>query len=240
MLARAEKPREDIRLAYVGDDGTLTPFESFGFVADDLAGEKPYSCVVSRNVSHLACHYWGDVHEGLVVWRLLGGNHRFERQLARGNATSIAAAASGDAVFITTRDNEVLLSAGGRETVAATLDKGWTLGGFDGKYLSAFSVAFGEARIWRFDPEGRMLQEVADGPATMPPLIDATRGRALFAAVDGLTMRSLATGETLWTNQTAAISVALAEEGGMVAALVPPVSTMVDPRERRDRGPLSA
>ncbi len=238
VLARMRNPQLDIQLDYVDADGKLLPLESFSLVADDLAGEKPYTCKVSLHVSHLACHYWGKDAEGVVVWRLLGGNHRFERELSQSRATSVAETPDGGATLLTTSGNELAVSAGGRETIAARLDEGSTISAAAGTYVVTHSAKTGRGGVWRFDSGARSAESVAEGASLAPPVLDAGGDRALFIEADSVALDDLKGGKLLWSASGLEGVVAAALPAGPadpVAVLTATGVTLLDPADGKVR-----
>jgi hypothetical protein len=203
IQSRSLEDQQYFQLRYVsGADGLLVsadgrlsaPFAAFSVPAGDLANQKPDNCQLSIHASFIACQYWSKDTQGLLVWRLLGGNHQFERVAERYNASSGILAGEGDLVL--TADKGLLGAVKGAETRLADLGEDWRVVAADGKYLVALSAVARQAMVFRKDKLG--VEPVIQPTPATGVLVVPGRGRVLLREADRLRMIDLGDGRSVW------------------------------------------
>ena len=196
--------RIEFQLRYVsGSDGVLRgkdgrllpPFAQLSVVPGDFAKHKPDSCRVSPHVSFLACQYRDKEAQGIVVWRLLGGDHVFARTAERYNATS--ALQLGDNDLLVSADAGLERIANHTETRLADLPDGWRLVAAEGDSVVAMSTSAKLGRIFRLS-EDKLVEAVPPIAAVAISLVPGG-DRALVQDTDRISLVNVATGATLWT-----------------------------------------
>ena len=226
VLARNDDDRMQLELRYVsGVDGLVAKdgqlyraFESFAVTPGDFDNQKPDSCIVSANISFLACQYVKKEAQGIVVWRVLGGNHRFERIAERPNASS-AVSSSANGPLLVSAKGRLLSIAGGVETKLADLPDGWTLAATDGPFVVAVSTAEKKGQVLRFDNAQKLTPVLGPIPATGVSIIPGT-ARALVQEADRLSVVEIETGRSLWSAPIAALGhVELSKDSRQVMAV---------------------
>lgn len=200
IMARANGDTHDeIQLRFVADGTKLGAFERFMIAADDATGIKMDTCSVSLHVSYLTCHYWGQTQEGLLVFKLQGGAHRFERVFGRTGTDSwgVLAAAKKAAVFVGD-ESGVYRAENGAFTKVGELPSGWSFAGSDAPYLFGISRATGEMRVWRFEGEGKGLSSVVDPVKAQQFSSNGATKRVAFAEADRVSVYDLSNGGRLF------------------------------------------
>ena len=204
VQSRSRDDRLDFQLRYVsgsdgvlrGTDGRLLPaFAGMSMVPGDFAKHKPDSCRVSPHATFLACQYSDKESQGIVIWRLLGGDHVFARTAERYKATS-ALQLRGNALLVST-ETELVRIADGSEKKVADLPEGWRLVGAAGDVVVAMLPAAKLGRIFRLN--GADVAEAAPSPIPAVAISLAAAGdRALVQDTDRLSLIDTATGAPLW------------------------------------------
>jgi hypothetical protein len=234
VVSRTGVDRQQFELRYVsGSDGLLLtkegglypPLESFAVPPGDMANQKPDSCTVSVNVSYLACQYWTKDLQGIVVWRVLGGKHRFERIAARYNASS--GVSVGDGVILSA-DKSLVYLADGVETKLADLPDGWRLTSVDGPYVIAQSPAAGEGQIFHYDGAGKLTPML--GPISAASISIVPGGaQALVQKPASVELVELADGKLVWSVPIGALrAVGAASDGRRAIAVAANAVYLID------------
>lgn len=205
VQSRSRDDRLDFQLRYVsgsdgvlrGSDGRLLPaFAELSAVPGDFAKHKPESCRVSPHVTFLACQYSDKDAQGIVVWRVLGGDHVFARSADRTNATS--GLQLGDSQLLVSAATGLMRIADGKETKVADLPEGWRLVAAQGDVVAAISPSARQARIFRL--KGAEIVEGTPSPIPAVAISLAPGGdRALVQDADRLSLIDTATGRALWS-----------------------------------------
>ncbi|HWB49100.1 MAG TPA: AAA family ATPase [Stellaceae bacterium] len=222
VLSRTLDDRQVFELRYVsGKDGILLtkdgrmfpPFATLTVAAGALDGKKPSSCKVSPQGTFLACQYWSKELQGLVVWRLLGGAHSFERVAELPFASSGIWLPAADRLLATTDDGIASVS-GGTQSKLTSLSEDWRLTGFDGRYVAAVSPEAQQVEVFAASSGGAKLETVL-GPLPGRGLtLVPDSSQALVHGPDGLSLADLETGKTLWTAPTGPLSAVQASADG--------------------------
>jgi hypothetical protein len=207
VLSRSRDDRQEFDLRFVsGADGLvlskegelLPPFESFAVAPGDLANQKPASCSVSVRVSYLACQYWSKDLQGIVVWRLLGGAHRFEQVAERYYASSVLSSDASARLLVGT-DTGLMSIADGVEAELADLPEDWRLAATEGPYVVALSPAAKKGQVFRFaDGETKLTVLLEPIPAADIIVIPGT-ARALVQEPDRLSLVEIETRRAIWS-----------------------------------------
>jgi hypothetical protein len=242
VLSQSHDDRQEFQLRYISgkdgvlltkDGGMLPPFETLTVAASDLSNQKPSSCKVSPQGSFLACQYWSKDLQGIVVWRLLGGAHRFERVAERPFASSAVWLPTAHRLLSTTDDGLASLM-GGVEIKVASLNADWRLTGVAGRYVAAMSHTAQQAQVFRISDDGTKL-DAALGPLPASGItLSPGAAHALIQGADGLSLNDLETGEILWTAPTGSLlSAGVSTDGKRILALGPAVAYAVDAESGR-------
>lgn len=205
ILSQTRDDRQEFQLRYVsGKDGLILakdgrlmpPFASVLVPPGDLANQKPSKCQVSEHASFLACQYWTKDSQGLVVWRLLGGNHQFERVAERYKASFGVLVGEND--LLATTDKGLVSVANGIETKLADLSEDWRLGASEGRDLVALAPKTKQGQIFRLTENHHLETALQPIPATGMVLVPGT-DRVLVQQPDRLSLVDIATGRSIWT-----------------------------------------
>jgi hypothetical protein len=234
VLSRSLADRQEFELRYVSSSdgliltkagGLYPPIESFAIPPGDMANRKPDSCTVSVNLSYLACQYWTKDLQGIVVWRILGGKHRFERVAARYNASSGVSVGGG---LILSTDNGLLNVADGAETKLADLPDGWRLTAGDCPYVVAMSPATGQGRVFRLDGADKLTPML--GPiSAMSIAIVPGSARALVEKPTSLDLVDFASGQPVWSASIGAVrAMAVSGDARRAIAVAPNAVYLID------------
>jgi hypothetical protein len=225
ILSRSRDDRQELQLRYVsGSDGLilakdgrlLPPFATLSVPPGDLANQKPDTCQVSPAVSYLACRYWSKEAQGLVVWRLLGGDHPFERVAERYRASS--AVVTGENELLVTTDKGLSSIADGRESKVAELSEDWRVATVEGRYIVALSSAAQRGSVFRRTGNGAevALQPIAAINIVIVPGTD----RALVQQSERLMLIDIAGGKTMWTAPIGELrNISIAKGSGQAVAV---------------------
>ena len=197
VLGQRSNVDQEFRFAFITSAGALMPpFDDFKIRAADVAGETIDSCQISRNQSYMACEYYPGSIQGIAVWLIRGGNHRFE-QVAGVPGTSAILAANGDPIVATS--DAIVERHQGEQTKLAAITAGWRLSGRAGPYVVTVTEPAGKAQVWQLQDGDASLQPVL-GPVDAKELVvDATGARAFVRTDDQVAAYDLHSGQTLWT-----------------------------------------
>jgi hypothetical protein len=204
ILSRSRDDKQDLQVRYVsggdglilGKDGRLLPpFSSFSVPSSDLANQKLDTCQASPNGSYLACQYWSRETQGVILWRLLGGNHQFEQIAQRYNASS--AVLSNEGELLVTADNGIVSIANGLETRLADIGEDWRLTAVEGPYLVALSPAAGQARILK-RASNKAIDTSSQPIAARRVVFVPGKSAGLVQESSRVSLMDLASGRTLW------------------------------------------
>jgi hypothetical protein len=203
ISSRSREDRQEFQLRYVSgssglilsQDGRLTaPFAGLVVPPGDLGNQKPDNCTVSARASFLACQYWTKETQGIVVWRLLGGNHQFERIAERYNASSGLLLNENE--LLVTSGEGLLALADGVETKLADLSEGWRLAAGEGPYLVGLAPAAKQGQIFRLTD--KRLETVLQPIAALRIICVPGTGRALVQDANRLSLIELEAGRPVW------------------------------------------
>ena len=205
VQSRSRDEQLDFLLRYVsggegvqrGSDGRLLPaFAELSVVPADFAKRKPDSCRVSPQVTFMACQYSDKDTQGIVVWRMLGGDHVFARSAERFNASS----------GLQLKQNELLVSSGdglirvadGQDTKIADLPEAWQLVGTAGEIVAAMSPSTKQGRLLRIN--GAHVAEASPSPFPAEAIVLAPLGDlALVQTADRLNLIKSENGDLVWS-----------------------------------------
>jgi hypothetical protein len=204
VQSRSRNDRLEFQLRYVGgssgvlrgsDGRLLPPFAGLSVMPDDFAKRKPHSCLISPAATFLACQYSDKEAQGIVAWRLLGGDHVFARTIERSGATS-GLQLRGSELLVSDETGLVRID-NGQETRMLDLPEGWRLVAAEGDSLVALSRATGFGRIFRLS-EDRIVEVIPPMPAIAISLA-GNGDRALVINADRVSLLNTATGTPLWS-----------------------------------------
>jgi len=242
LLGRSHDDREDLQARYLSDkdavlltkDGRLyPPFATLAVASSELDGKKPSSCKVSPLGTFLACQYWSKELQGLVVWRLLGGAHSFERVAERPWASSGVWLPEAHRLLAAT-DEGVASISGGIESKAAPLSADWRLVAADGRYVAAVSHKDQQVEVFRTSDDGASLETVL-GPLSGSGLtLVPGEPRALIQGPKSLSLIDLDSAKTVWMAPIGSLrDVRMAGDGKRVLAVGSTAPYAVDPDSGR-------
>ncbi|MFI5013704.1 MAG: hypothetical protein ACHQAY_15295 [Hyphomicrobiales bacterium] len=237
VLAKSKDDRLEFELHFLGgekgleagDDKLQPAFESFTVPPGDFAHQKPDSCKVSPEVSFLACQYWSKDLQGIVVWRLMGGAHRFERIAERPFASSVVASGVAPGRLLMSSLDGFLSVANGVETKMADLPPGWQLTAAEGPFVVGLSGPTRQGRIWRLAQADAQPTSVLGPIAAYDIRIAPDGSRSLIRGPEGLAMIDLSTSQRVWSAPIASPQAAvLSADGGRVIALTDSAVYLLD------------
>ena len=205
VQSRSRDDQLDFLLRYVsgsdgvqrGSDGRLLPaFAELSVMPGDFAKRKPDSCRVSPQVTFMACQYSDKDTQGIVVWRMLGGDHVFARTADRNNATS--GLQLGENQLLVSTGDGLIRVADGQETKIADLPEGWRLVATAGETVVAISPATKQGRLFRI--KGSNVADTMPSPFPAEAIMLAPRGdHALVRTTDRLQLIKSETGGVVWS-----------------------------------------
>jgi WD40 repeat protein len=182
-------------------------FESFSVPASDPGNEKPDACKVSRTIGFLACRHWRRDAQGLVVWRVLGGAFRFEREAGRFRTNSAVRMASG----ILAASDKGLISLGDKdERVLGALPADWRIVASAGETLVAASPDSSQVQAFRFENGAAIALPPVPGNGTV---LDAA-GRSMVVLRAEAVARVGHDGSALWSARVAGARAVAFAQGG--------------------------
>jgi hypothetical protein len=237
ILGRNHDDNQDLELRYLSDKGgtlltkdgrMLPPFATLTVTSGDLDDKKPSSCEASPQGTFLACQFWSKELQGIVVWRLLGGDHGFERVAERPWASSGVWLPAAHRLLAAT-DEGLVSVADGVESKTAPLSGDWRLLDADDHYVAAASQKDQQVEVFRTSEDGTGL-DVALGPMAASGLsLVPGAARVLIQGRDQLSLIDLETGKTLWVAPTEPLrSVGISTDGGRILAAGATAAYVVD------------